>query len=147
MIVIIRYILLDEIISKLKGKKGTSVKIKVMRKKKPLDFEIIRDIIKDQTSLCYKFEKQGVYYLSLKIFNELSATQIREILKIANNKKCNGIILDLRRNPGGTLDSSIEMAELFLKKGSVVVFTKTFPDFAPKGEELPPPNILPRPSP
>lgn len=114
----------DEVIAKLKGKVGTKVVVKVLRKKKPLEFAVTRDIIKDQTSQSYKFVDQNVYYVSLKIFNELSAKQVREMIKKANEGQCNGLILDLRKNPGGTLDSAIEMADLFLPKDSVVVLTK-----------------------
>lgn len=114
----------DEAVAKFKGKVGTSVKIKIIRDKKPLELAVTRDIIKDQTSLCYHFPQQEVYYLALKMFNEVSAEQISSLLAKANAGKCRGIVLDLRRNPGGTLDSAIEMAELFLPKGSLVTVTK-----------------------
>ena len=114
----------DEVINKLKGKIGTEVKVKVLRKKKSLKFKIKRDIIKDQTSLCFHFKKQGVYYLSLRTFNEVSSDQVSKILDIANEGKCKGLVLDLRRNPGGTLTSAIEVADLFLEKESTVVMTK-----------------------
>lgn len=114
----------DEVVGKLKGKVGTKVDVKVIRNKKPLSFTITRDIIKDQTSMCYKFVEQNVYYLSLKIFNEVAAQQVENLLVKANKGACRGIILDLRRNPGGTLESAIEMGGLFLKKGSLVVSTK-----------------------
>lgn len=115
----------DEVIGKLKGKTGTKVTIKVLRnKKQPLSFTITRDIIKDQTSMCYRFVEQDIYYLSLKIFNEIAAKQMEDLLVKANEGKCRGLILDLRRNPGGTMDSAIAMAGLFLEKNSLVVSTK-----------------------
>lgn len=114
----------DEVVAKLKGRIGTKVQLKIIRDKKPLSFKVARELIKDQTSLCYFFKEQGVYYLSLKIFNEMSAKQIADLLVKANDGKCHGIILDLRRNPGGTLDAAIEMAELFLEKESLVAMTR-----------------------
>ncbi len=115
----------DEVVGKLKGKTGTKVSIKVLRnKKQPLSFTITRDIVKDQTSMCYRFVDQDIYYLSLKIFNEIAAKQMEDLLVTANEGKCKGLILDLRRNPGGTMDSAIAMAGLFLDKGSLVVSTK-----------------------
>ncbi|MBD3231800.1 PDZ domain-containing protein [Candidatus Dependentiae bacterium] len=114
----------DEVINKMKGKVKTEVKIKIIREKKPLEFKITRDIIKDQTSQCYFFKKQNIYYISLKIFAENSAKQVAELLKKANEGKCKGIIIDLRRNPGGILDSAVEMASLFLPKKSLIVKTK-----------------------
>lgn len=114
----------DEVVVKLKGKPGTQIKVKVLRDKKPKEFTITRDIIKDQTSTCFFFKDQGVYYLSLKIFSQNSAQQVAELLERVNEGECKGMILDLRRNPGGTLDSAIDMAGLFLPKKSLVVVTK-----------------------
>jgi carboxyl-terminal processing protease len=114
----------DEVINKLKGKVGSEVALKIVRDKKPIDFKVKRDIIKDQTSQCYLFKAQNIYYLSLKVFAETSAKQMSELLQKANAKACKGIILDLRHNPGGTLNAAIDMASLFLEKGSLVVVTK-----------------------
>lgn len=114
----------DEVVAKLKGRTGTKVALKVIREKRPLSFKVMRDLIKDQTSMCYFFKQQGVYYLSLKIFNEMSGKQIADLLIKANEGRCRGIILDLRRNPGGTLDAAIDVAELFIDKGSLVTMTR-----------------------
>lgn len=114
----------DEVINKLKGKSGTEVNLKIIRAKKPFSFTVKRDLIKDQTAVCFCFKQQGVYYLSLKHFAEVAAKQVKDLLEKANKGKCNGIILDLRSNPGGTLDSAIEMAGLFLPKNSLVCSTK-----------------------
>lgn len=114
----------DEVINKLKGKVGTEVNIKIIREKKPLEFKIKRDVIKDQTSLCYKIKDQNIYYLSLKIFNATAAKQIKDLLIKANKGKAKGLILDLRRNPGGILDSAVDIAGLFLPRKTLVVTTK-----------------------
>jgi carboxyl-terminal processing protease len=114
----------DQVINKLKGKVGTKIAIKIARKKKPMSFVVMRDIIKDQISLCFFFKNQNVYYFSLKQFTENAAKQVSGLLEKANQGKCKGIVLDLRGNPGGTLDSAIEMAGLFLPKGSPVVHTR-----------------------
>ena len=114
----------DEAINKLKGKVGTEVKLTIIRDKKPVSFKIKREIIKDQTSICYLFKNQNIYYLSLKLFTETAAKQMKELLKQANEGKCKGIILDLRGNAGGILDSAVDVAGLFLEKNSLVVTTK-----------------------
>lgn len=114
----------DEVVVKLKGKPGTQIKVKVLREKKPKEFTITRDVIKDQTSMCFFFQDHGIYYLSLKIFSQNSAEQVAQILDHINEADCKGIILDLRRNPGGTLDAAIDTAGLFLPKKSLVVVTK-----------------------
>lgn len=114
----------DEVINKLKGKADTTVNLKIVRAKKPLSFSVKRDLIKDQTAVCYCFKEQRIYYLSLKHFAEVAAKQVKDLLEKANKGKCKGIILDLRSNPGGTLDSAIDMAGLFLPKNSLVCSTK-----------------------
>lgn len=114
----------DEVVSMLKDKVGTIINLKVLRNKKPLEFSVTRDIIKDQNSLCYFFKPQNVYYLSLKMFTENAADQVKTLLEKANKGQCKGLVLDLRRNPGGALLSAIEMAGLFLKKKSLVAVTK-----------------------
>ncbi len=114
----------DEVINKLKGSIGSSVMIKVLRNKKPMEFTLTRDTIKDQNSMCYFFKDQNIYYLSLRMFCEPVADQIRKLLEKANTGKCKGLVLDLRRNPGGVLQSAVEMAGLFLKKRSLVAVTK-----------------------
>ncbi|MBM3893041.1 PDZ domain-containing protein [Candidatus Dependentiae bacterium] len=114
----------DEVINKLKGPIGSTVSIKILRNKKPMEFTLTRDTIKDQHSLCYYLKDQSVYYLSLRMFSEPIAEQVRQLLEKANTGKCKGIVLDLRRNPGGILQSAVEMAGLFLKKRSLVAVTK-----------------------
>jgi carboxyl-terminal processing protease len=115
----------DEVIHKMKGKRGTKVRLKIIRNKKPLEFTVERDIIKDQSSVCYHFPEQEVYYFGLKVFSENSTGQMRKLLeKAKKDKNCNGIVLDLRSNPGGVLEVGVEMAGLFLPKGSLVVSTR-----------------------
>lgn len=114
----------DEVIGKIKGQIGTKVSLKVLRDKKPLSFDVKRDVIKDQTSYCYHFKDQNIYYFSLKLFSELAPQQIKNLLETANSNNSKGIILDLRSNPGGVLESAVDMAGLFLPKGSTVVLTK-----------------------
>lgn len=114
----------DEVVTKLKGKPGSKLSVKVLRDKKPKEFTITRDIIKDQTSMCFFFKDQGIYYLSLKIFAQNSGQQVSELLEKANDGQCKGVVLDLRRNPGGTLDAAIDVAGLFVPKKSLVVVTK-----------------------
>ena len=114
----------DEAIAEIKGKIGTDVKLKIIRNKKPLEFKVKRDTIKDQTSFCFHFKKPNIYYLGLKIFANTSAKQMSELLAKANAAKSKGIIRDVRRNPGGILESAVDMTSLFVDKNSLVVSTK-----------------------
>ena len=114
----------DEVIHRLKGPSGTKVTLKALRDRKLQEFTLIRDTIKNEVSVSYHFKNQNIYYLSLRLFTDNAAKRISELLTIANEGKTRGIILDLRRNPGGILDTAIDMAGLFVDKGSRIVFTK-----------------------
>ena len=111
---------------KIKGPRNTKVTIKVMREgaSELLSFDIARDVVKEQNSLCFYLEDQNIYYLSLTMFSENSVKQLEQLLKIMHQKKCRSLILDLRNNSGGLLNSAVDIAGLFLQKGSLVVTTK-----------------------
>jgi len=116
----------DEATAKLKGERGTKVHIKVIREGQPdlLAFDITRDVIKEQNSLCFYLPDQNVYYLSLNMFTQNSIKQIEELVKKSHQTKYKGLILDLRNNSGGLLNAVVDIAGLFLDKGSLVVTTK-----------------------
>lgn len=115
----------DEVVRKMKGKKGSKVKLKIIRSKRPMELEVTRDTITDQSSMCYYFPDQDVCYFSLRMFSENSASQFAQLFeKCRNSKKCKGFVIDLRDNPGGVLESAVEMGSLFLPKNSLMVTTR-----------------------
>jgi carboxyl-terminal processing protease len=116
----------DEITTWLKGPRGTTVTIKVMRKEKPdlLSLTLTRDIIKEQNSLSFYLKDQNIYYLALNTFSQNAVNQVEELLKQATKNKYKGVILDLRNNSGGLLNAVVDIAGMFVTKGSVVVTTK-----------------------
>lgn len=116
----------DEATMMLKGERNTKVHVKVMREKETdiLPFDITRDVIKEQNSLCFYLPEQNIYYLSLNMFTDTSARQLEGLLSKAHEKQYKGLILDLRNNSGGLLNAAIDIAGLFLEKGSLVVTTK-----------------------
>jgi len=116
----------EEAIAKLKGERNTTVNIKVIREKskQPVSFGVTRDIIKEQSSLAFYIPKYNIYYVYLSTFSNNSVKQIKNILEKSKTKKYEGIVLDLRNNSGGLLNAVIDIASLFLDKGSLVVVTK-----------------------
>lgn len=116
----------DKATVKLRGERLTKVKVTVVRENhpEPLSFDIERDVVKEQNSLCFYVKDQNVYYLSLNMFTENSVKQITDLLKKATQKKSKGLVLDLRNNSGGLLNAAIDIAGLFVEKGSLVVTTK-----------------------
>jgi len=116
----------DEATAKLKGERNTKVHIKILREGQPdlLSFDISRDIVKEQNSLAFYIQEHNVSYISLNMFTETAIKQIAELLKQSQKKKYKALILDLRNNSGGSLSAAIDIAGLFIDKGSLVVTTK-----------------------
>ncbi len=111
---------LDEGVRLIRGDVGVPVVLTINREgfRQPKDIKIIRAIIKIPTS---KFEiKNGVVILTLYNFNaevqDDFKTMVEKVLRIDTNK----IILDLRNNPGGYLETAVAVASWFLPKGEVV---------------------------
>lgn len=116
----------DEATAMLKGERNTKVHVKVIRENQPeiLSFDITRDVVKEQSSLCFYIEDQNIYYLSLSMFTESATRQLEKLLTKAQEKKAKGLILDLRNNSGGLLNAAVDIGGLFLEKGSLIVTTK-----------------------
>ncbi|MBI4844606.1 MAG: S41 family peptidase [Nitrospirae bacterium] len=117
---------LYEAVKKLRGAKGTSVTITIVREdvKSPMDFTIVRDIIKTKS---VKFETldKTIGYIRLMQFQEKSAEEMDNALKeISKNKGINGLVLDLRNNPGGLLNGAVDVSSKFLPAGKLVVYIK-----------------------
>jgi len=115
---------IDEAVNSLRGEKGTEVTVGIKREnvEKILDISIIRDIIEVKA---VKKETMGkddkIGYIRITTFNVNTEQELEDALDdFAKNKKIKGIILDLRNNPGGLLDSAIEVSSKFIKEGPIV---------------------------
>jgi len=127
---------IDDAVKKLRGPKGSSVKVTIVRQgyDEPLEFTVIRDAI-PLHSVPYSFMvSKDVGYVRLTDFNETTACRPgegddceRELEKALGELRREGArsyILDIRDNPGGLLDQAFAVSNLFLKKGQLVVFTR-----------------------
>jgi len=116
----------EEATSKLRGEKDTVVHVKVMRenKQEPIPFDITRGVVKEQTSLSFYLKDFDTYYLSLTSFTSNAMQQIANLLQKSTKNRYKGLILDLRNNSGGLLRAAIDIAGLFLPRGSLVVSTR-----------------------
>ena len=111
----------DKAVKLIRGPKNTVVKISVLRNGsgKSIDFSITRAVINVPT---VKTEIKGdVFVISLYNFYAQAQTQFNDALKEFINSKKQKLILDLRGNPGGYLDSAVDMASWFLPVGKTVV--------------------------
>ena len=116
----------DDVISHLKGPKGTTVNITIERPgvPDPLQFTVERDEIPLITVPYAFIAKPGIGYVKIDRFSESTANELRTKLKELDSNNLSGLILDLRDNPGGLLNQAIEVSNFFLPRGELVVSTK-----------------------
>ena len=117
---------LIEAVKKLRGKPGTTVNVTILREieRKLLDFTIARSIIKIDSIKETVLIEPGIGYIRLAEFQEKTHGDLEKSLRALEDKNIKGLILDLRNNPGGLLDASIEVSGEFLGEGKVIVSTK-----------------------
>lgn len=114
---------LVEAAQRMKGKNGQKIKMTIFRDgfDRPKEFVIERGTVKIK-SVKYTDLDNGYAYIRITSFIENSASDLEKVMK-AHMKKYNGakgIILDLRRNPGGLLDQAVQISDLFLEQGIIV---------------------------
>lgn len=114
---------LMEAVSKMRGKKGTAVKLSIWRDgfEKVRDVDVTREIIKIRAVKHVVLEPH-YGYVRLASFNENAADDVQKAIKKIENAGGNlhGLVFDLRNNPGGLLDQAVEVSSLFMDEGAVV---------------------------
>jgi len=114
---------LRDAVKKIRGPKGTKVSVTIVRKglKEPLEYKLIRDVIPIESVKSLTL-KPGYGYIWVTNFRESTTQDIVKALEKlqAGGTPLKGIIMDLRDNPGGLLDQSIKVADLFLEKGKIL---------------------------
>lgn len=118
----------SEASKRLRGQAGTKLRITVERPfvaDSIIDLEITRRQIQNRPVPYYGMLPSGVGYISLTTFNEKSASQVKQaLLELKKNPDLRGLILDLRDNGGGLLESAVQIVSLFVPKGTEVVRTR-----------------------
>ena len=119
-------ITIDEAVGKLRGAPETDVNITIRRRGEPkdLEYKITRAIIRIKSVPYYGVFDNGIGYVSLKQFSQDAGAEVEKALKELLKRNVKGIIFDLRYNPGGLLPEAIDVAEKFLPKKSLVVYTR-----------------------
>src|SRR5215469_16341725 len=112
-----------EVADLLKGPRATHVQVVVAREgaDKPITFDIVRDEIPRYSVEEAFWLKPGIAFMHISAFNENTSQEMEEKLKKLGENNIQGLVLDLRENPGGLLNEGVAVAGHFLRKGEVVV--------------------------
>jgi carboxyl-terminal processing protease len=115
----------EKAVTKIRGEKGTEVKLEIARKDQDglKTFTIIREII-DIPNIKVE-ERDGIAIISISQFQAETAQELDSKLAELNQKGVKKVVLDFRNNPGGYLQSAVEIIELFAPKGSIAVTEKS----------------------
>ena len=118
---------LQQAVNIMRGKVGTDITLTIVREgeDKPLELAITRDVIKVRSVKSRTLEK-GFGYLRISQFQSHTGenlAQAIEKIRADSDGKINGLVLDLRNNPGGVLNAAVEVSDAFLEKG-LIVYTK-----------------------
>ncbi len=118
----------DEVSRILKGQPKTQVKLVVKREgeKNPLEKIIMREEIKVKSVPYYGMINNDIGYIRLTNFTDNCSAEVRNALvKLKENNNVKGVVLDLRFNPGGLLNESVNVTNVFVDKGQEVVSTRS----------------------
>jgi len=113
---------LQETIGRLRGHAGSTVKVSVLRDSEVVQHEMRRQIIR-MASVHKQFLSPSFGYIRVSQFSENTARELSRAiddLQDANKGMLQGLVLDLRNNPGGVLDSAVDVSDLFLDSGIIV---------------------------
>lgn len=113
---------LEGAVSKIRGQKGTEVKLTIFREgeEETRDITVKRDVIFVK-SVRFEIKENSIAYIRINRFGDDTEGEFRSAVRQTSNQKAKGLIIDLRNNPGGFLETAIEMANLMLPSGKIIV--------------------------
>jgi len=123
----VRDMTLEDGVKLMRGEPGTDIQLTIVRKnKKPFVVNITREIITITSVKGYLLEKD-IGYIRISSFQNPTARLLKETLERLvkeNDRYLESLVLDLRNNPGGVLDGAVDVANLFIDKKGLVVYTE-----------------------
>ena len=119
---------ITDAVKRMRGTKGTKVTLTILREgfDKPKEFPLVRDIIQVK-SIKFKTLDRGYGYIRVAQFQEKTDDDLLKALaalKEENGGSLQGLVLDLRNDPGGLLDQAVKVSEHFLEEGKLIVYTE-----------------------
>ncbi len=113
---------IENAIKLMRGERGTTVTLTIIREgnKDPIEIKVVRDIINIPT-LNTELRSDGIFVIKLYSFSANSANLFRNAIKSFVEAKTDKLLLDLRGNPGGYLDTAVDISSWFLPGGKTVV--------------------------
>ncbi len=112
-----------EAVKKIRGPKGTKVKLDIIRDGRPLTFEIVRDQI-SIPSVKWEVTGENIGIMTISRYGEDTTSLARQAAQEFKAKNVRGVVLDVRGNPGGLLDSAVQVTSLWLPNGATVLQEK-----------------------
>jgi len=109
----------DQLIDKIVGKAGSSVNLTVKRAGQTLDFKVVRQAI-DLPAVTSRLFDGGAGYIALSSFSDQADEQFAAQLNLLKSKGIQSLVVDLRDNGGGILDTALNIAKLFIKEGTLI---------------------------
>ncbi len=110
---------LNQIVSYVKGKEGTQVRLTLVREGKEQEVTLTRRNI-EITTVTYEMKENQIGYIALSEFDEVSTKQFKAALEDLEKQGMKGLVVDLRNNPGGMLTVVVDILDMFLPEGTVV---------------------------
>lgn len=110
---------LSSAVALIKGDKGTSVTLEVIRGTERLTFSAVRDAVEAKT-VSYTLLDNNIGYLSISQFEEVTTKQFKAAVEDLQSQGMKGLIIDIRNNPGGLLDTVVGMLKYMLPDGLIV---------------------------
>jgi carboxyl-terminal processing protease len=134
---------IEQAVDKMRGPRGTPVRLLIFRDgwDKPREFKIIRDVIKVRSVKSRMLDNE-IGYVKIIQFQGQTADELEKALKTLESKGAKKLVLDLRNDPGGLLDASVDVCSKFMPKDKLVVYLQgrqasDRKDFLTIGEAIP----------
>lgn len=116
----------DQAVAILRGKPGSAVSVRMLRPgvEEPIPFTLTREVIQLRAVPFALMLEDGIGYVPVQSVLESSSQEVTSALDSLQREGMKGLVVDLRGNPGGVLDQGIELADLFLPRGTPIVETR-----------------------